>query len=71
MMPFMYYVLNKHDIDTYLTIELNGSDPHLTKRELLRPPVKHFIESHTDGVNEKSLDDYIDYICDHVSYIRD
>lgn len=71
MKPFMYYVLNKYDIETYLTIELNGVDPHLTKRELLRSPVKHFIESHIDGVDKKSLDEYVSYICDHVSYVRD
>lgn len=61
MKPFMYY-----GIETYLTI-----DPHLTKRELLRSPVKHFIESHTDGIDKKSLDEYVIYICGRVSYVLD
>lgn len=71
MKPFMYYVLNKYDIETYLTIELNGVDPHLTKRDVLIPHVRRFIESHIDGVDKKSLNEYVNYICDHVSYVRD
>lgn len=71
MKPFMYYVLNKYDIETYLTIELNGVDPHLTKRDELIPHVRRFIESHIDGVDKKSLNEYVNYICDHVSYVRD
>ena len=71
MKPFMYYVLNKHEIESYLSIELNGNNPHLTNRSLLVFPVRRFIESHSDGLDEKYLDDYIKYICDHISYIRD
>ena len=71
MKPFMYYVLNKYDLETYLTIELNGRDPHLTKRDLLKSPVKRFIENHIDGVDKKSIDQYVSYICDHISCVRD
>ena len=71
MKPFMYYALNKREIEAYLSIELNGNNPHLTSRSLLVFPVRQFIESHGDGLDEKYLDDYIQYICDHISSIRD
>lgn len=71
MSPFMYYVLNRPAIEVYITIELNGLNPHLTRREQLISPVRQFIKSHMDGINEKLIDNYVNYICDRISCIRD
>lgn len=69
MKPFIYYAINKYKIEAYLTIELNGDDPHLVKRDLLKPYIKKFIEDHLNGVDTSAVNNYVNYICTHVSLV--
>lgn len=71
MKPFMFYAINKLEIENYLVIELNGDNPHLVKRSLLRCHVEKFIRNHTEDLDKRLLDDYINYICSHISDVRD
>ena len=71
MKPFMFYAINKLEIENYLTIELNGDNPHLVKRSLLRCHIEKFVRNHIEDLDKRLLDDYINYICSHISNIRD
>lgn len=67
MTPFIYYVLNKKDIETYLTIELDGSMPYMINRELLISHILRFVDTHKNGIDESHIKEYVDYICNRVS----
>lgn len=71
MKPFMFYALNKLEIENYLIIELNGDNPHLVKQSLLRCYIEKFVINHIEDLDKRLLDDYINYICSHISDIRD
>lgn len=44
MKPFMFYAINKLEIENYLTIELNGDNPHLVKRSLQDVMLRNSLE---------------------------
>lgn len=67
MTPFIYYVLNKKDIETYLTIELDGSMPYMVNKEILISHILRFVDPHRNGIDENRIKEYVDYIYSRVS----
>lgn len=66
--PFFYFIVNKANIENYIIISAHGELPHLMSYNKLKSIVKDYIYNKCDDINETKKDNYVTYICDHLSY---
>jgi hypothetical protein len=70
MSKYIYYILNKADIENFLILELAGNNPHLTKQDILIPLVKQYITKNNSKLNNDVIGDISKYICEKISHLK-
>ena len=70
MSKYIYYILNKVDIENFLILELAGNNPHITKQHILIPLVEKYIIKNNSKLNNNEISDLSKYICERISHIK-
>lgn len=65
--PFFYYLVHCNSIQDTLSIELNGNPFQFEQEYLVKKIIKEYVTNNSHGVDEESIDKYVEYIFKHLN----